>query len=75
MLRLRELSEEERKTVERLVHARNTPVGKLKRTQIIWLASQGQSTPEIARQLPGRISEPPPEATGSPFFKPSGARM
>jgi len=50
-LRLRELSEEERKTVERLVHARNTPVGKLKRAQIIHLAHQGLLTPEIARQL------------------------
>jgi transposase len=51
MLRVRELSEEERKTIERLVHARNTPVGKLKRAQIIWLASQGRKTPEIAKQL------------------------
>jgi transposase len=51
MLRVRELSEEERKTIERLVHARNTPVGKLKRARIIRLASQGQSTPEIAKQL------------------------
>jgi DNA-binding NarL/FixJ family response regulator len=56
MLRLREMSEEERKTVERLVHARSTPVGKLKRVQIIWLASQGKSTPEIAKQL--AVSEP-----------------
>jgi transposase len=55
MLRLRELSEEERKTIERLVHARNTPVGKLKRAQIIWLASQGQHTPEIAKQV--QVSE------------------
>jgi transposase len=51
MLRLRERSEEERKTIERLVHARNTPAGKLKRAQIIWLASQGRQTPEIAKQL------------------------
>jgi transposase len=51
MLRVRELSEEERKTIERLVHARNTPVGKLKRAQVIWLASQGGKTPEIAKQL------------------------
>src|SRR6185312_14420884 len=51
MLRLREVTEEERKTIERLVHARNTPVGKLKRAQIIWLASQRESTPEIAKQL------------------------
>ena len=51
MLRLRELTEDERKTIERLVHARSTPVGKLKRAQIIWLASQGQDAPEIAQQL------------------------
>src|SRR5258708_2735843 len=55
MLRLRALTEEERKTIERLVHARNTPVGKLKRAQIIWLASQEQLTPEIAKQL--KVSE------------------
>ncbi len=55
MLRLRALSEEERKTIERLVHARNTPVGKLKRAQIIWLASQGRKTPEIAKQV--QVSE------------------
>src|SRR5215472_855766 len=54
-LRLRELSEEEARTIEHLVHARSTPVGKLKRAQIIWLASQGQLTPEIAKQL--KISE------------------
>src|SRR5258708_5210341 len=54
-LRLRELSEEEQKTKERLVHARNTRVGKLKRAQIIWLASQEQLTPEIAKQL--KVSE------------------
>jgi transposase len=51
LLRLRELTEDERKTIERLVHARSTPVGKLKRAQIIWLASQGQYAPEIAQQL------------------------
>lgn len=50
-LRLRELTEEEQKTIERLVNARSTPVGKLKRAQIIWLASQGRQTPEIAKQL------------------------
>ena len=54
-LRLRALTEEEQKTIERLVHARNTPVGKLKRAQIIWLASQGLATPEIAKQL--KVSE------------------
>src|SRR5215831_6266586 len=51
MLRWRELTEEARKTIERLVHARSTPVGKLKRAQISWLASQGQYAPAIAQQL------------------------
>jgi transposase len=51
MLRLRDLTEEERKMIERLVQARSTPVGKLKRAQIIWLASQGQAAPTIAQQL------------------------
>jgi transposase len=50
-LRLRELTEEEQRAIERLVNARSTPVGKLKRAQIIWLANQGQLTPEIAKQL------------------------
>jgi transposase len=51
MLRLRALTEEERRTLERLVHARATPVGKLKRAQIIWLASQGHAAPAIAQQV------------------------
>jgi transposase len=50
-LRLRPLSEEEHQAIERLVHARSTPIGKLKRAQIIWLASQGYRTPAIAQQL------------------------
>src|SRR6266700_7720971 len=50
-LRLRELTKEEHTTIEQVLHARNTPVGKLKRAQIIWLASQGGKTPEIAKQL------------------------
>src|SRR6266487_1929185 len=55
MLRLRELTEEEQKTIERLVHARSTAVGKQKRVQIIWQASQGKPAPEIAKQL--KVSE------------------
>jgi transposase len=50
-LRLRPLSKKEHQEIERLVHARSTSVGKLKRAQIIWLASQGQKTLEIAQQL------------------------
>src|SRR5260370_40440084 len=50
-LQLRELTQEEEKALERLLHARSTPVGKLKRVKIIWLASQAKPTPEIAKQL------------------------
>ena len=54
-LRLRELSTEEQRTIERLIHARTVPAGKLKRAQIIWLATQGQQTPEIAVRM--QVSE------------------
>ncbi len=40
-LRLRELTKEEHTTLEQLLHARKVPAGKLKRAQIVWLASQG----------------------------------
>ena len=50
-LQLRPLSEEEHQAIERLVHARSTPIGRLKRAQIIWLASQGYKTPAIAQQV------------------------
>ncbi len=51
-LRLRKLTKEEDTTLEQLLHARKVPAGKLKRAQIIWLASQGLATPEIARTMP-----------------------
>src|SRR5712692_1915906 len=54
-LRLRKLTKEEDTTLEQLLHARKVPAGKLKRAQIIWLASQGLATPEIATQL--KVSE------------------
>ena len=54
-LRLRKLTKEEYTTLEQLLHARKVPAGKLKRAQIIWLASQGLATPEIAKQL--KVSE------------------
>lgn len=49
-LQLRELTEEEQKTTGRLVH-HGTSIEKRKRAQTIWLASQGQRTPELAKQL------------------------
>jgi len=54
-LRLRELSTVEQSTIERLIHARTVPAGKLKRAQIIWLATQGRQTPEIAVRM--QVSE------------------
>jgi transposase len=54
-LRLRELSTEEQTTIERLIHARTVPAGKLKRAQIVWLANQGLPTPEIAARV--QVSE------------------
>ena len=54
-LRLRELLKDEHTTLEQLLHARKVPAGKLKRAQIVWLASQGLRTPEIAEQL--QVSE------------------
>src|SRR5216684_537969 len=54
-LRLRELTREEHKTLEQLLHARKVPAGKLKRAQVIWLANQGLRTPDIAERL--QVSE------------------
>ncbi len=34
-LRVRELTKEEHTTIERLIHARTVPAGKLKRAQIV----------------------------------------
>ena len=50
-LRLRDLTDEERTTVERLAHSRTAPVRQVERARIIWHASQGQAVPEIAAQL------------------------
>jgi transposase len=50
-LRLRDLTDEERTTVERLAHARAAPARRVERTRIIWRASQGQTVPSIAEQL------------------------
>jgi transposase len=51
VLRLRELTEEERAVVERLAHSRTAPARRVERARIIWYASQGQSAPAIAGQL------------------------
>ena len=50
-LPLRDLTDEERTTVERLAHSRTAPVRQVERARIIWHASQGQAVPDIADQL------------------------
>ena len=50
-LRLRNLTDEERTTVERLAHSRTAPVRQVERARIIWHASQGQAVPDIADRL------------------------
>jgi transposase len=50
-LRLRELTEEEQATVERLAHSRTAPARQVERARIIWHASRGEGVPRIAEQL------------------------
>ena len=51
VLRLRELTAEERSASDRLAHARTAPARRVERARIIWHASQGRGAPEIAAQL------------------------
>jgi transposase len=51
VLRLRELTAEERSRVERLAHSRAAPARRVERARIIRHASQGQSAPAIADQF------------------------
>jgi hypothetical protein len=50
-LRLRDLTDEERTTVERLAHSRTAPARRVERARIIWRAGQGHDVAEIADQL------------------------
>lgn len=51
MIRLRELSSEEQKMIERLAHSRTAEARLVERAQMIWHASQGSSVPAIAHDL------------------------
>ena len=51
VVRLRELTEEERPEVAKLAHSRTAPARRVERARIIWYASQGQSAPAVAEQL------------------------
>jgi transposase len=50
-LRIRPLTMEETDTIRRLAHARTEPARRVERARIVWLASQGQRAPAIAREL------------------------
>jgi transposase len=51
VLRLRELTAEERSAIDQLAHARTAPARRVERARIIWHASRGRGAPEIAVQL------------------------
>ena len=51
MIRLRELTSEEQKMIERLANSRTAEARLVERAQMIWHASQGFSVPTIARDL------------------------
>jgi transposase len=51
MIRLRELTADEQKIIERLAHSRTAEARVVERAQLIWHASQGSSVPVIARAL------------------------
>jgi len=50
-LRVRALTVEERKEIERLANARTAPARSVERARIVWAAAQGERVPAIARQL------------------------
>ncbi|SRR5579883_2046304 len=50
-IRVRELTDNERITIERLAHSRTAPARQVERTQIVWYASEGMTVPAIAQKL------------------------
>ena len=51
VLRLRELTAEERSAIDQLAHARTVPARQVERARIIAYASQGEGAPAIAERL------------------------
>jgi transposase len=51
VLRLRELTAEERSAIDKLAHARTAPARQVERARIIVYASQGEGAPAIAERL------------------------
>jgi transposase len=50
-IRLRELTEEERATVEKMAASRTAPARQVERAQILWQAGQGRTVAQIAQHL------------------------
>ncbi len=50
-IRVRALTEEERRIIENLAHSRTAPARQVERAKIIWLSSQNQKGPAIAHRL------------------------
>jgi transposase-like protein len=50
-LKLRGVSEDEQQVIEKVSRSRTAPAWQVERAKIIQLASQGQTIPQIARQL------------------------
>jgi transposase len=50
-VRIRELTDDERETIERLAHSRTEAARLVERAKILWFASQGEKAPQVAKRL------------------------
>jgi len=50
-IRIRTLTDDERRTLDRLAHSRTAAARQVERAQIVWLSAQGQSAPVLAQHL------------------------
>jgi transposase len=50
-IRVRTLSDDERRTIQTLAHSRTAPARQVERAKIIWLSAQGLKGPAIAERL------------------------
>jgi transposase len=50
-VRIRDLTDDERKAIERLAHSRTEAARLVERAKILWFASQGESAPKVAKRL------------------------
>jgi len=50
-MRVRELTDEERRKIEHLLHSRTAPVRAVERARIVWLSSQGERVAAIAAAM------------------------